>query len=177
MEHLKPLTSILFPMLFALFGCNSAQSDGKQELNIATIDTTKFYPVNSRDTLQSTYFETSKFLWQTFVPKSGQAETKQGEFIRIIEKLDREIRGNAKANWDEQFVFLANSLRDGLIESTIFPKEIEKEIRNDIDSLTRSPDEVIVDDEIYTRVTRRIVEWYWRHKEPIKHIENANLRR
>ncbi|MGB3007454.1 MAG: hypothetical protein WBC06_13145 [Chitinophagaceae bacterium] len=167
----------LFSTIFSLFGCNSERPDEKKENNTHIIDTTKFYPVNSRDTLQSIYFETSKFLWLTLVPKSGQAETKQREFIRIIEKLDREIRGNAKANWDEQFILLANMLRDSLIESSTFPKEITDEIRNDIDSLTRSPDELFLDDDIYNRITRRIVEWYWRHKEPIKHSENINLKR
>jgi len=61
----------------------------------------KFYPVNSKDPLEPIYFETAKYLWQTYVPISGQAETEQGELIRIIEKLDNEIRGNAKVTWDD----------------------------------------------------------------------------
>jgi len=103
--------------------------------------------------------------------------TGQGELIRILEKLDNEIRGNAKANWDDQFVLLANSLRDSLIASKIFPKDVEDEIRNDISSLTRNEDELFMNDDIYNRLTRRIVEWYWRHKEPIKHVKNPKLKR
>ena len=159
------------------FGCDSRQPKPETKSNLTMIDTTKFYPVNSKDTLQSIYSATAKFLWQSYVPKSGQAETEQGELIRIVEKLDNEIRGNAKGNWDDQFVLLANSLRDSLISSKTFPKDIEDEIRNDVDSLTRNEDELFMDDDIYDRLTRRVVEWYWRHKEPIKHIENLKLKR
>ena len=36
------------------------------------------------------YAEEAKQLWQTYVPKSGQADTVQGELIRAIEKLQDE---------------------------------------------------------------------------------------
>jgi hypothetical protein len=176
MALLKVLVIIITVAIFS-FGCNSPQSEIKTKTDLPKLDTTIFYPVNSKDSLQSVYFETAKFLWQTYVPKSGQAETEQGELIRILEKLDNEIRGNAKANWDDQFVLLANSLRDSLISSKIFPGEIENEIKNDINSLTRNEDELFMDDDIYNRLTRRVVEWYWRHKEPVKHNENPKLER
>lgn len=35
------------------------------------------------------YFNEAKFLWQNYVPKSGQAETIQGELIRAIVKHSR----------------------------------------------------------------------------------------
>ena len=120
-------------------------------------------------------FNTAGFLWRTYVPKSGQAETQQGEMIRILERLDHEIRGNGKINWNDQFTLLANTLRDSLISSRIFSKEIEEEIKNDIAEL-KNENTIYTDDDIYDRLTRRIVEWYWRHKEPIKHINNRNLK-
>ncbi len=33
------------------------------------------------------YFEEATRIWQTFVAKSGQAETVQGELLRAVEKL------------------------------------------------------------------------------------------
>ena len=184
---------VFFFILFSFFGCiiktestvkirdlkltdltntdDSSKISGKKE-----IDTTTFYPVNSKDTLHSIYFNAAQFLWKNYVPKSGQAKTQQGEMIRIIERLDHEIRGNGKGNWDEQFTLLANTLRDSLISSGVFPEEIEREIKNDIAELQKD-DEVYIDDDIYNRLTRRIVEWYWRHKEPIKHINNPKLQR
>lgn len=163
--------------MITFFGCSSQQIRTDKGIKPTMVDTTQFYPVNSKDSLQPIYFETAKFLWQTYVPKSGQSETQQGELIRILEKLDNEIRGNAKANWDGQFVLLANSFRDSLISSKTFPADVENEIRKDVDSLTRSEDELFLEDDIYNRLTRRVVEWYWRHKEPIKHIENPKLNR
>jgi hypothetical protein len=176
MSYPNPL-SLLAATVLLCIGCKSGRSKTEIEPNLTMIDTTKFYPANSKDTLQPIYIETAKFLWQTYVPKSGQAETEQGELIRIVEKLDNEIRGNAKGNWDNQFVMLANSLRDTLISSQIFPKDIEQEIKNDIASLTSNDEELFMDDDIYDRLTRRVVEWYWRHKQPIKHIENPAIKR
>ena len=79
-------------------------------------------------------------------------------------------------NWNEQFVILGNSLRDSLIQSQTFPGEIENEIKADIDSLTRNDEELFLENAIYDRITRRIVEWYWRHKQVIKHVANPKLR-
>jgi len=140
------------------------------------IDTTKFYPVNSKNALQPIYSRTAKFLWNAYVPDEGQAETQQGELIRILEKVDREIRGNGKINWDDEFTLLANTLRDSLISSKTFTREIEIEIKNDIAELTNEQT-AYTDDDIYDRLTRRIVEWYWRHKEPVKHVYNPKLDR
>lgn len=140
------------------------------------IDTTKFYPVNSKDTLQSIYSRTAKFLWDTYVPVEGQAETQQGELIRCLGRIDNEIRGNGKINWDDDFTLLAITLRDSLISSQIFTTEIEKEIKRDIAILTNEQT-AYTDDDVYDRLTRRIVEWYWRHKEPVKHVYNPKLNR
>ena len=140
------------------------------------IDTTKFYPVNSKDTLQLIYSRTAKYLWNRYVPVEGQAETQQGELIRALGKVDNEIRGNGKINWDDQFTLLANTLRDSLIGSKIFPKEIEREIKSDIAVLTNEQT-AYTNDDVYDRLTRRIVEWYWRHKEPVKHVHNPKLER
>lgn len=170
----------VFSFIMGLFSCDEDKknvSPANLQITNFQIDTTSFYSVNSKDSIQPIYTETAKYLWQTFVPRSGQADSEQGEYIRILEKIDREVRGNAKANWDEQFTLLANSLRDGLINPKTFPKEIEDEIRNDISTLTKNDDELYMDDDLYDRLTRRIVEWYWRHKDPILHVNNPKLLR
>jgi len=183
MQHSKIIVC-LYILSFSFFGCKikTTTTVKIKDLKLTDlaksdeIDTIKFYPVNSKDSLQPIYFNTAGFLWRTYVPKSGQAETQQGELIRIIEKLDHEIRGNGKGNWDEQFTLLANTLRDSLISSRVFPEEIQKEIKNDVAEL-EIENEVYIDDDIYNRLTRRIIEWYWRHQEPVKHINNPKLRR
>ena len=95
----------LFTLSFSLLGCEiktkttvrikdlkltdlTNPDDSSKVSDKKEIDTTKFYPVNSKDTLQPIYFNTARFLWRNDVPKSGQAESQQGELIRILERLD-----------------------------------------------------------------------------------------
>ena len=47
------------------------------------------------------YLEKGKYIWQNFVPKSGQAETVQGELLRAIEKLRDEAHRNGNANFNK----------------------------------------------------------------------------
>ena len=176
MKHYITLKICFVFIALFILSCETKHKRRNGQLPGPVFDSTKFYPVNSTDSLQSVYSETAKFLWQTYVPKSGQAATQQGEMIRVIERLDNEIRGNAKANWDDQYVLLANSLRDSLIQSKTFSGEIENEIKADIDSLTRNNEELFLEDGIYNRLTRRIVEWYWRHKQVVKHTINPKLK-
>jgi hypothetical protein len=147
-----------------------------QTQDYTPIDTTQLYPVNSKDTLQSIYLNTANFLWDTYVPKEGQAATQQGELIRSIEKLEHEIAGNGKINWNKQHEILACSLRDSLLKSGVFPPSVQTEIKNDIDMLIRDEYEVYTDNDVYDRLTRRIVEWYWRNKTPVKRKMNPKLK-
>ena len=47
------------------------------------------------------YRELGRFIWQTYVPKRGQAATVQGELLRANEKLRDESQRNGNINWDE----------------------------------------------------------------------------
>ena len=40
------------------------------------------------------YFETCKFIWKNYVPKSGQSTVLQGELLRELEKLRLEAQDN-----------------------------------------------------------------------------------
>jgi hypothetical protein len=61
------------------------------------------------------YFNEAKFLWQNYVPKSGQAETIQGELIRAIVKLQDEAQRNGNGNWDQGFeIFCQFILLNGI---------------------------------------------------------------
>ena len=169
----------MFSFLMNLFGSKANAQANKNLLDTgiySKTDTTLFYPPYSSDALGEIHFEAAKFLWQNYVPKSGQAATVQGELIRAAERLEHEIRDNGKLNWNPQFVMLGEFLKETLIRSGVFPEEAEKEIREDITLLIRDNGEVITEATVYTRITRRIVEWYWRHKEPVKHPFNPKLK-
>ena len=40
------------------------------------------------------YYKETKYLWNTYVPKKGQALTVQGELVRAVEKLRDEAQRN-----------------------------------------------------------------------------------
>jgi ankyrin repeat protein len=54
------------------------------------------YVVNNKN-----YLETAKTIWKKLVPKSGQADTIQGELLRAIEKLRDEAQRNGNINYSE----------------------------------------------------------------------------
>ena len=51
-------------------------------------------------------------LWQLLVPSSGNAETIQGEVIRISGKISHEIEGNGGCNSDKDFARMADAFLD-----------------------------------------------------------------
>lgn len=72
------------------------------------------------------YLEECKFIWKNYVPKSGQSNVLQGELLRELEKLRCEAQDNGNVNWDEDFCYFCDFIRDTLCSYDIFPK-IEKE--------------------------------------------------
>jgi hypothetical protein len=122
------------------------------------------------------YAEEAKHLWQTYGPKSGQADTVQGELIRAIEKLRDEAQRNGNGNWDHGHEILCSYLRDTLCNSGVFDNAAISEIKSDIARL-EDYDHPYCDDDLYDRLTDRIVEWYHRNPEPIPKKRNPDLTR
>lgn len=121
------------------------------------------------------YTEKAKFIWQNFVPKSGQAEFQQGELLRAIEKLRDESQRNANANFNDQcHGILKTFLGEKLIDPKIFDNQSIAQIKADLAQLgTR--DHPYLEDDIYNRLTERIIEWCDFHKEMIPHEYNSEL--
>ena len=70
------------------------------------------------------YLEKGKFIWQNFVPKSGQAETVQGELLRAIEKLRDEAHRNGNANFNKNcHGILVEYLREKLTDKKILDRK------------------------------------------------------
>jgi hypothetical protein len=122
------------------------------------------------------YFEEAKKLWQTYVPKSGQANTVQGELIRAISKLQDEAQRNGNINWDLGHVILADFILDTLTSSEGISKDAKKEVEKDIKRI-KEYKKPYTSDDLYDRITDRIVEWSREHKEPIPHPNNPKLHR
>jgi hypothetical protein len=120
------------------------------------------------------YFEQAKQIWQT-VPKSGQADTMQGELIRAIERLRWESQNNGNGNWDAGFERFCDFLEQTLSVTPPFGEEALKEIRGDIARL-RNYDRPYLEDDLYDRLSDRAVEFHFhlgefvpREIDPLQH--------
>ena len=121
------------------------------------------------------YLENGKYIWQNFVPKSGQAEFVQGELLRAIEKLRDEAHRNGNGNFNEKcHKILIHYLRTKLSDKQVFEEKTIKLINKDLDrlSIEKHP---YPDDAIFDEICNRIVEWYLYYGGAIKHEKNTEL--
>lgn len=120
------------------------------------------------------YFEEARTLWQTYVPRSGQAATIQGEDIRSVEKLRDEAQRNGNINWSKNHEKLVAFIRKTLVESRLFDPAAEAEIEADTERLLDA-DHPETTDEPFDRLTDRIVEWSRAQPGPVPHTPDPHL--
>ena len=121
------------------------------------------------------YFKEAKEIWKKFVPKSGQAETVQGELLRAVEKLRDEAIRNGNGNWDEGFEILLKYLNDKLLNADAFSKEQIEETKVILKRLENF-DEPYLEDDYYDVLGDRVVDYY-KYYGPQPHTINPNLHR
>lgn len=130
---------------------------------------------NKKKMTKEKYFETAQFIWKTYVPKSGQAETVQGELLRAIEKLADEAQRNGNINFNDRcHGLLISFLRKHLTDKNIFDNATIEQITRDLNTLAIE-DEPYTDDDLYDRLRDRIVDWYMVNQSPIAHSKNPIL--
>ncbi len=121
------------------------------------------------------YLETGKFIWKTYVPKSGQAETVQGELLRAIEKLADEAHRNGNINFNKDcHVIFISFIRKYLNDEKLFDKKTIKQINQDLDTISIE-DQPYTEDDLYDRLRDRIIDWYLNNKTPIPNKNNPVL--
>lgn len=121
------------------------------------------------------YFKNEKYIWNTYVPKSGQANSIQGEMLRACEKLANEAQRNGNGNFnDDCHKILLDFLRIQLNDPKVFGAQTIKQINNDLDLLS-NPDEPYTREDVYERIRKRIVDWYLKNPKPILHLINPKL--
>jgi hypothetical protein len=114
-------------------------------------------------------------IWDEYVPKSGQADTVQGELLRAVEKLRDEATRNGNGNWDAGFEILLRYLLDHLLNEAVFSRDTIAETKKIIERLKdfRRP---VLEDEPYDTLGDRVVDYY-RHFGSQPHVKNTKLRR
>ncbi len=122
------------------------------------------------------YLEIGRFIWNNYVPKSGQSETVQGELLRASEKLRDEAHRNGNMNWDSGHEILANYIRSTLCDSDALPKETIEQLKSDIEIVLKY-EEPYTEDDVFDRIERTIFDWYIINKEPIPREINPDLHR
>ena len=110
----------------------------------------------------------ARWIWENLVPKSGQAESVQGELLRAIEKLRLEAQENGNINWDEGFDLFVEFLQTTLTLSSI-AADAKASILQDLarlqafqtpsDAITAESNLPYVDDDLYDRLTDHVVEF------------------
>ena len=122
------------------------------------------------------YAEIGRFIWQNYVPKSGQADTVQGELLRAAEKLRDESQRNRNINWDEGHEMLATFILQTLQSSVDVPAEAMLQLERDIARI-RDSNNPYTEDDLFDRVEKVVLDWYLRNTEPIPKAKNPTLRR
>ncbi len=120
-----------------------------------------------------------KRLWEALVPSGGQADTLQGELIRIVGKLTDQAYRNGNMNWDEHhenmWRFVGRHLDDPstftAAECSAIDAAVEEIIRDEA-----RPD-LSGDGSCYYLLCERAVDWCIAHPTPIPHQDDPTLPR
>ncbi len=117
-------------------------------------------------------------LWERLVPRSGQADTVQGELIRVTGRLADEANRNGNNNWDEGHELWCDFLEAMLLGGDSFS---EAERARIADALERArdfdhPDTSGHGGPLYL-LTEMAVRWCDAHPELVPHAHDPRLRR
>ena len=121
------------------------------------------------------YFNEAARIWRECVPKSGQADTIEGELLRAVEKLRNEATRNGNINWDSGFEILLSFLESRLLDKAVYS---EAKLAVTRAALVRLKDfaHPCLDDELFDQLCDCVVE-YLQHYGSQRHLENPDLHR
>ncbi len=126
------------------------------------------------------YMEECKYIWKNYVPKNGQAKVLQGELLREIEKIRCEAQDNGNINWDTDYDYFCDFLKDTLSKQS-FISDINKSnialIMDYLKSCGNGGKLPYVDDNLYDIVADAIGLLHKNVGKPIPYERNNNLSR
>jgi hypothetical protein len=118
-------------------------------------------------------------LWAALVPKQGQADTLQGEIIRIVGKLTDEAYRNGNRNWDTDCERMWRFVGAHLDDPETFTEEERELIGNLVEEIIEDKDcpDVLGDGSAIDVVNEKAVDWCMAHPDPIPHKKDPTLKR
>lgn len=118
-------------------------------------------------------------LWSELVPPQGQAETLQGELIRIAGKLTDQAFRNGNMNWDADHERMWRFIGAQISGDRIFSASERTQIQEKIEEIIRDQECPNLDGDRspYYFVSEKVVDWCMAHPTPIAHSEDPTLRR
>ena len=163
--------------------------ESKKNKSNDIIDWSKQYEIVEKIGIKSysqVYFKECKYIWNNMVPKAGQADNLQGEMLRMAEKLRNEAIDNGNINWDDNFEWFCDFLKEQLIGCNLFDEAKSMKIKQVLDyikdngkyALSYADGEITdeecdifrlayTEDDIYDYLEDAIAEYYLRNKNPI----------
>jgi polyhydroxyalkanoate synthesis regulator phasin len=85
--------------------------------------------------MKSKYTKELTYIEETLVPNSGQADSLQGELLRQLWKLVDEAQRNGNMNWDEDFEYFTEFLKEKLVESDAVGEAKKAELAEILDKI------------------------------------------
>ena len=118
-------------------------------------------------------------LWNTLVPPDGQANSLQGELIRIAGKLTDQAFRNGNMNWDADHERMWRFVGKHLDDPATFSDEERALIQEKIEEIIRNyetPD-LSGDGCCYYVIGEKVVDWCMAHPTLIPHQQDETLKR
>lgn len=131
--------------------------------NVKAVQKRDYYDGNSLIEVKSDTWTTQfEELWKLLVPGNGSASTVQGEVIRILGKVTREILDNGATNWDKEY----KKLTKALIDYFSMGNQIEKTLAKEMEYLAKNISQNSTKEDLY-RLTELSVTWVIANPNPI----------
>jgi hypothetical protein len=115
-------------------------------------------------------------LWGELVPRKGQANTLQGELIRISAKLADEAYRNGNENWSKQHELLLNILIDILLADQTLTEKEKQNIKAAKCLILNNLDNPQFEESTgYYYLSKLVVKWCLSHKEMQYYEPRSNI--
>ena len=118
-------------------------------------------------------------LWAELVPADGQADTLQGELIRIAGKLTDQAFRNGNMNWDDDHERMWRFIGTSIADWDGFAPADQRLIRDKIEEIIQTNEcpNLNGDESPYYIVSEKVVDWCMGHPEPMPYRKDPTLKR